>query len=53
MSSTSVTKEKELRCQYCGRRIMKNPIIQTIWKDGKISIGYVYCSRECALAASL
>ena len=52
MSDTQ-TKEKDLRCQYCGRRIMRNPIIQTVWQDAKISIGYFYCSRECALAASL
>jgi len=51
MSST-ITKEREYRCQYCGRKI-NNPIIQTVWKDGKISIGHVYCSKECALAASL
>ncbi len=44
--------KQEHRCQYCGKIVTK-PIIQTIWKNGKISIGYVYCSKECALADTL
>ena len=41
---------KELKCQYCGKKIVKDPIIQVVWKNGKISLGHIYCSKECALA---